>query len=81
MPFLLNALSVIRQELKAIVVLGAVAWGLYTVTTAVMAAMPDVRISISMGHGVLAPKLISFVGGLWVAPVSRKPATPSTHPL
>jgi hypothetical protein len=45
------------------VLLGAVFGAVYAAGRAAAAHMPELRVSVGMGHGVLAPKLINFVGG------------------
>jgi hypothetical protein len=50
--------------MRAIVLFGAALYGLYLASTTVAALMPTVRISVSVGRGILGPRFISFICGL-----------------
>lgn len=60
------AFSAFGQRLMRLVVLGvllgAVFGAVYAAGRAAAAHMPELRVSVGMGHGVLAPKLINFGG-------------------
>ncbi|SEK15764.1 MULTISPECIES: hypothetical protein [unclassified Variovorax] len=58
------AFTAIKPCMKMLVVLGLAFGGLYMAGKTVATRMPELRVSVSMGHGILAPKFISFVGGV-----------------
>ncbi|MBN8757252.1 MULTISPECIES: hypothetical protein [Variovorax] len=59
-----TARSIVTRRMRAIVLFGAALYGLYLASTTVAALMPTVRISVSVGRGILGPRFISFICGL-----------------
>lgn len=64
MTFLLATRSILKQHGRALAVLGLVVGGLAGVGVSFAAFMPELRVSVSMGYGVFAPKLSGMIGGL-----------------
>jgi hypothetical protein len=64
LTFLHTTLSILKQHGRALAVLGLVVGGLVGFGMSFAAFMPELRVSVSMGYGVFAPKLSGLIGGL-----------------
>ena len=52
-----------EAEMRALLVLGGTLCGLYLLCMAAAAHLPDMRVSINMGGGFIAPKITIQIGG------------------
>ncbi len=64
MTVLLAVLAILKRHGKVLAALGLAAGGLVAFGVSFVAFMPELRISVSMGYGVFAPKLSGLIGGL-----------------
>lgn len=64
MTVLYTVFSIVKKHRGTFIVLCIALGGVLATSMAAKRFMPDLRVAVSMGHGVLAPRWISFVRSL-----------------